>query len=102
MTQVAALWSILESNYARVEARYHDIDLMRCSLRKVLNLTYAWLVDLMGGSDEWDEHYKPIFDPPRNAETGEVIEVHPDFDYVDMPQIAGLVVHQQDRVASVV
>lgn len=49
---------------------------MRCSLRKVLNLTYAWLFDLIGGTDTWAKEYAPKFDP-ESAE---------DFDYVDIPQ----------------
>jgi len=49
---------------------------MRCSLRKVLNLTYTWLFDLIGGTDQWTKDYAPIFDPAA-AE---------DFDYVDIPQ----------------
>lgn len=44
-------------------------------MRKVLNLTYAWLVDLLGGTDEWKHNYEPIF----------VEHEHPDFDYVDAP-----------------
>lgn len=48
---------------------------MRCSLRKVLNLTYTWLFDLIGGTEQWTKDYAPIFDP--NAAE--------DFDYVDLP-----------------
>lgn len=66
-------------NYARIEARYYDVDLMAMSLRKVLNLTYAWLVDLIGGTEQWEEDYAPIF---RDFEAeGQ----HEDFDYVDIP-----------------
>lgn len=66
-------------NFPRIEARYYDIDLMDASLRKVLNLTYAWLIDLIGGSEQWEEDYAPIF---RDYEAeGQ----HEDFDYVDLP-----------------
>lgn len=52
---------------------------MAISLRKVLNLTYGWLVDLLGGSDEWEKNYAPVF---RDYEAeGQ----HEDFDYVDIP-----------------
>lgn len=40
---------------------------MRTPLRKVLNLTFAWLVDLIGGTDEWKKEYEPIFRPPSAA-----------------------------------
>lgn len=66
-------------NYPRIEARYYDIDLMECSLRKALNLTFAWLVDLIGGTPEWEKNYAPIFDP--NADE--------DFDYVELPKSTG-------------
>lgn len=52
---------------------------MSMSLRKVLNLTYAWIVDLIGGSDDWDRDFAPIF-----AE-----HEHEDFDYVDLEQVLG-------------
>lgn len=53
------------TNYARIEARYYDVELWELPLRKILNLTYGWLIDLLGGSDEWDKHYAPIFDPSK-------------------------------------
>lgn len=46
------------------------------SVRRVLNLTYAWLFDLIGGTEQWTKDYAPVFDP--NAAE--------DFDYVDIPQ----------------
>lgn len=56
---------------------------MATSLRKVLNLTYAWLVDLIGGTEQWEKEYAPIF---RDFEAeGQ----HEDFDYVDIPTSAG-------------
>lgn len=48
---------------------------MDCSLRKVLNLTYAWLVDLIGGTEEWEKNYAPIFSPNATDE----------HDMVDLP-----------------
>lgn len=62
-------------NYARIEARYYEIDLMRTSVRRVLNLTYGWLFDLIGGTDQWEKDYAHVFDP----------DAHEDFDYVDLP-----------------
>lgn len=62
-------------NYPRIEARYHDIDLPTTSLRKVLNLTYGWLLELLGGTETWEKDYAPIFEEHE----------HPDFDYVDLP-----------------
>lgn len=62
------------ANYPRLEAHYHSQDLMTASLRRVLNLTYAWLVDLIGGTEAWDRDYAHIFDP----------EAAEDFDYVDL------------------
>lgn len=65
------------ANFARIEGSYYQIDdLMGTSLRRVLNLTYTWLFDLIGGTEVWDKEYKSIFDP--NA--------HEDFDYVDVPE----------------
>lgn len=61
--------------YARIEARYYPGDLMEETFRRVLNLTYAWLYDLIGGSEQWEKDYAHIFD--RTADE--------DFDYVDMP-----------------
>jgi hypothetical protein len=56
---------------------------MELSLRKVLNLTYAWLFELIGGTDAWDKDYAPIFDD----------SMHEDFDYVDLPQTgSGLII----------
>lgn len=52
------------------------MDLEQLPLRKVLNLTYAWLIEVIGGTDDWEQDYAPIF-----AE-----HEHPDFDYVDMPK----------------
>lgn len=49
---------------------------MRLSLRRVLNLTYTWLFDLIGGTEQWTKDYAPIFDP----------DAAEDFDYVDIPQ----------------
>lgn len=63
-------------NYPRLEARYLEIDLMECSLRKVLNLTYAWLVGLIGGTEEWEKNYAPIFDP-KAAEAHDMVDVSP-------------------------
>jgi hypothetical protein len=40
----------------------------------VLNLTYTWLFDLIGGTDDWKKNYEHVFDP----------EAHSDFDYVDL------------------
>lgn len=60
------LWGILCANFARIEARYYELDLMQVDVRKLLNLTYGWLIDLIGGTDEWDEHYKPIFETQGN------------------------------------
>lgn len=51
------------------------MELERLPLRKVFNLTYGWLVDTIGGTEDWDKHYAPIF----------AVYEHPDFDYVDMP-----------------
>lgn len=51
------------------------IDLMQVSVRKVLNLTYAWLFDLIGGTEQWDKEYAHVFDPLA----------HEDFDFVDIP-----------------
>lgn len=36
---------------------------MEVDSRKLLNLTYGWLIDLIGGTDTWDREYKPIFEP---------------------------------------
>lgn len=47
---------------------------MALPLRKVLNLTYTWLFDLIGGTDDWKKNYEHVFDP----------EAHSDFDYVDI------------------
>ena len=49
---------------------------MGCSIRKLLNFTYGWLFDLIGGTEQWDKEYAHIFDPDKHA----------DFDYVDMPE----------------
>lgn len=49
---------------------------MECSLRKVLNLTYAWLVDLIGGTDEWEKNYAPLFDP-KATEAYDMVDVTP-------------------------
>lgn len=49
---------------------------MDCSLRKVLNLTYAWLVDLIGGTDEWEKNYAPLFDPNATDEY-DMVEIAP-------------------------
>ena len=51
---------------------------MSASIRKVLNLTYAWLYDLIGGTPVWERDYAHYFDP----------EKHRDYDYVDVPQPA--------------
>lgn len=47
--------------------------------RKVLNLTYSWLFELIGGTDEWKRDFEHIFDDSQ----------HEDFDYVDLPQTTG-------------
>lgn len=64
------------ANFARIEASYYQIDLMHAPVRKVLNLTYAWLFDLIGGTPTWDREYAHYFDPDK----------HQDFDYVELPQ----------------
>lgn len=51
---------------------------MTCSIRRVLNLTYTWLFDLIGGTETWDKEYKHVFDD----------EQHEDFDFVDLPPTA--------------
>lgn len=51
------------------------MELEKLPLRKLFNLTYAWLIDTIGGTDDWENNYAPIF-----AE-----HEHPDFDYVDLP-----------------
>lgn len=52
---------------------------MEMSLRKLLNLTYAWLFELIGGTEQWDKDYAHLFDD----------SIHEDFDYVDLPQGSG-------------
>lgn len=69
------LWAILCNSYARVEARYYDIDFAALPLRKMLNLTYAWLVDLLGGSDEWEKTYAPIFDGSEPEGDSDVVDI---------------------------
>ncbi len=59
-----------------MEARYYQVDLMDESLRRVLNFAYDWLVDKVGGTDQWDRTYAHIFDPDKDE----------DFDYVEAPQ----------------
>lgn len=63
------------ANFARIEASYYQIDLMHAPVRKVLNLTYAWLFDLIGGTPVWDREYAHYFDPDK----------HEDYDYVEVP-----------------
>jgi len=65
----------LRANYPRIEACYYDVELDQLPLRKVFNLTYSWLVDTIGGTDDWEKNYAPIFN----------VYEHPDFDYVDLP-----------------
>lgn len=50
---------------------------MRMSLRRVLNLTYGWLFDLIGGTEDWTKNYQPTFDDSQ----------HEDFDYVDIGDV---------------
>lgn len=49
------------------------------SLRKALNLTYTWLFDLIGGTDQWKKDYEHVFNP----------DMHADFDYVDIGPSSG-------------
>lgn len=51
------------------------MELTELPLRKLLNLTYGWLLEVLGGTETWEKDYAPIF-----AE-----HEHPDFDYVDLP-----------------
>lgn len=61
--------------YARIEARYYPANLMDETFRRVLNLTYAWLFDLVGGTEVWEKEYAHIFDRAQGD----------DSDYVDIP-----------------
>lgn len=77
------LWAVLCANYDRIEASYHQVDLMDLSSRKLLNLTFGWLFDLIGGTEEWKKHYEHVFDESQ----------HSDFDYVELPQgSSGLII----------
>lgn len=50
------------------------------SVRKVLNLTYAWLFDLIGGTEQWKKDYERIFSDDPDQQ-------HEDFDYVDIGDV---------------
>lgn len=52
---------------------------MECTVRRLLNLTFGWLIDLIGGTDAWEKDYAHIFDPDK----------HEDYDYVDLPAGTG-------------
>lgn len=67
-------------NYARIEARYFHIDLMDCSLRKVLNLTFDWLVEAYSyDSEGWEKNYARTFDRSLSKE-----EFEQGYDLVDI------------------
>lgn len=67
------LWGILRANFARIEARYYELDLMEVDVRKLLNLTYGWLIDLIGGTDAWERDYAPIFEP--QSQENDTVEI---------------------------
>lgn len=41
---------------------------MRTSLRKVLNITYEWLMEAYQfRQDDWDQDWAPLFDPDHGT-----------------------------------
>ncbi len=50
------------TNYARIESRHPTLDLMRMSLRKVLNITYEWLMEAYQFDQEgWERDWADVF-----------------------------------------
>lgn len=55
---------IAEANYARLEARFYQVDFGQLSYRKALNLTFDYLFESVGHDEEkWNRTYAPIFSP---------------------------------------
>lgn len=51
-------------DYARIEAKHPTLDLLSMPLRRVLNLTYEFLLDCYAYNEEgWNNRWAPIFDP---------------------------------------
>lgn len=49
-------------NFGRIEARYHDVDLLDIPLRRALNLTYEFLRECYQlDGDGWEKDVAPIF-----------------------------------------
>ena len=50
------LYFIASENWAEIEAAYYQVDLLRVSARKLLNLVYAWCVHRIAPErrEEWD------------------------------------------------
>lgn len=53
---------MFKSNYGRLEAKYHDIDLLNISLRRALNLAFEFLLEAhQFDSEGWEKNFAPIF-----------------------------------------
>lgn len=51
--------AVLSANYSRVEARFSNENLLKCSTRRALNLTEDWLMSVVS-EDDWNNHFKEI------------------------------------------
>ena len=57
-------------NYARIEARYPELDLLHMPLRRVLNLSFEFLMEAhQFDTDGWEKNYAPIFSPEEHGDS---------------------------------
>ena len=67
---VLRLYAIAASRWAEVEARYYQVDLLDLSVRKFLNLVFAWCVE--GRDPEKIEEWLYLLEQPLPGEEKKV------------------------------